>query len=88
MAYTLVRTPSAFGNQATELIHVTADAATQAITTRLGVIVGFAYGPSSMNSSNIHIAINSNASGVATPGTVGVSGCTSGDDFYLTVFGR
>lgn len=88
MAFTLVRTPSVFGNQAAEIIQVTADASTQAIATRLGTIVGFSYGPVSMNSSNIHIAINSNASGVQTLGTVGISGCTSGDLFYLTVYGH
>jgi hypothetical protein len=88
MAYTLVRTPSVFGNVAVEMIHCTADSAEANIVTRLGKIVGFSYGPSSMNSSNIHIAINSNSTGLAANGTVGISGCTSGDDFYLVVYGR
>ena len=87
MAYTLVRTPSTFGNQAVEMIKVTADAATQNVNTRLKNIVGFSYGPVSMNSSNIHIAVNSSATGVATPGQLGISGCTSGDLFYVTVYG-
>ena len=88
MAYTLVRTPSVFGNQATEIIHCTADAAEANIATRLGKIVGFSYGPSSMNSSNIHIAMNSNSTGVAAQGTIGISGCTSGDAVVLVVYGR
>ncbi len=88
MAFTLVRNPTVFGNEAVEIIKVTADAAESNIQTRLGVIVGFSYGPSSMNSSNIHIAINSNSTGLSSPGVVGISGCTSGDLFYLTVYGR
>lgn len=88
MAYTLVRTPTTFGNQASEIIKITADAGTQAVVTRLGTIVGMSYGPVSMNSSNIHIAVNSNTSGISAPGTLGISGCTAGDLFYITVYGR
>lgn len=88
MAFTLVRTPSVFGNKGVEIIHCTADAAEQNIATRLKKIVGFSYGPISMNSSNIHIALNSNSTGVATDGTVGISGCTSGDAFVITVYGQ
>ncbi len=88
MAFTLVRTPTVFGNMAAEIIKVTADASTQNVQTRLGTVVGMSYGPVSMNSSNIHIAVNSGAGGTALAGVIGISGCTSGDLFYLTVYGR
>lgn len=87
MAYTIVRTQSVFGNERVVHMDVTADAATQAIDTGLKNIVAMSYGPISMNSSNIHIAVNSNASGVQAYGTVGVSGNTSGDRFFITVYG-
>ena len=87
MAYTIVRTQTVFGNLRAVCMDVTADAAEQNIQTGLGKIVGMSYGPSSMNSSNIHLEVNSTSTGVAAMGTVGVSGCTTGDRFFLTVYG-
>lgn len=87
MAFTIVRTPSAFGNQRVVMMDVTADAAEQNIVTNMGRVVAYSYGPSSMNSSNIHIAANSTSTGTAAMGTIGVSGCTTGDRFFLTVYG-
>lgn len=87
MAYTIVRTPSVFGNLRVVCMDVTADAAEQNISTGLGKIIGMSYGPSSMNSSNIHLEVNSSSTGVASPGVIGVSGCTSGDRFFLVVYG-
>jgi hypothetical protein len=87
MAYTIVRTSTVFGNQKTAILDVSADAAESNIQVGLGRIVGISYCPISMNSSNIHIAVNSNSTGLASPGVVGVSGCTSGDRFFITVYG-
>lgn len=88
MAYTVTKHNSVFGNKKTIGMEITADGATQAVETGLKWIEFMSVGPSSMNSSNIHIATNSNCSGVSTPGTIGITGCTSGDNFYVTVFGR
>lgn len=87
MSFTLVRTPTVLGNLRATVIDVSADAAEVDISVGPGKIVGISYCPISMNSSNIHIAVNSNSSGAATVGTVGISGCTSGDRFFITVFG-
>ncbi len=88
MAYTVVKYPSVFGNKRAIGLKITADAATQAVETGLKVIEWLSVGYGSMSSQGVKCAINSNASGVATPGTLGLSGFTSGDDFYVTVYGR
>lgn len=88
MAFTIVRTQSVFGNLRSVLLEVSADAAESNISTGLQKVIAFSYGPKSMNSSNIHIAANSNSTGLAAMGTIGVSGCTSGDNFFLIVHGN
>ena len=88
MAYTVTKVNSVFGNLRSVIMNVTADAATQAVETGLKNVVGMSYGPLSMNSSNIHLAVNSNASGVQSMGVVGISGCTSGDNFFVVVYGQ
>ncbi len=87
MAYTVTKVQSVFGNLRAVLMDVTADAATQVIETGLKNVMGFSYAPQSMNSSNIHMAINSNASGVQSMGVFAVSGNTSGDHFNIIVYG-
>lgn len=88
MAFTVTKEPTVFGNKRTVILKITADASTQTIETGLKNVLAFNYGPSSMNSSNIHIAANSNASGVQSMGVIGISGCTNGDLFFVTVFGN
>ncbi len=88
MAYTIVRTPSDFGNKKVALLDITADSAEATIDTGMLFIEAIAVGPSSMNSSCIHIAVNSGTTGTALVGFLGVSGCTSGDRFFVTVFGH
>ena len=87
MAYTVTRKNSVFGNVRTVLMEITADAATQVIETGLKNVLGFSYAPKSMNSSNIHMAINSSATGVQSYGVFSVTGCTSGDNFHIVVYG-
>ena len=87
MAYTVSKTPTVFGNQAVVLLEITADAATQAIETGLANITHMSVGKDSMASNGHTIAVNSNAVGTATPGTLGISGVASGDHFYVTVYG-
>lgn len=87
MAYTVVRNSTVFGNKAAVGLTLTADAATQTIETGLKNIEWFSYAPKSMGTANIHMAINSNATGVASFGVFAVTGCASGDNFCITVFG-
>lgn len=89
MAWTVTRYPSVFGNKRTVLMKCTADAATQTIQTGLSVIEAISLGYGSMSTIvGPKVYINSNASGVAELGSVGCSAFTSGDDVYITVYGR
>ncbi len=88
MAYTVVKFNTVLGNKRVVGLDITADAATQTIETGLKVIEWMSNGEASMNSANIKLAVNSNASGVQSMGVLGVTGCTSGDRFFITVFGR
>ena len=87
MAYTVNRVQCVFGNLRAVLMDITADAGTQVIETGLKNVMGFSYAPQSMNSSNIHMAINSSATGVVSFGVFSVTGNTSGDHFNVIVYG-
>ncbi len=87
MAYTVTRTKTVFGNLRAVIMNVTADAAESNIETGLSRIIGVSIAKISMNSSNQHFAINSNSSGLAAMGIFGVSGCTSGDNLNVIVYG-
>ena len=88
MAYTVTRTQSVFGNLRAVIMEVVADAATEAVPTGLSKIVGMSYAPKSMTTSNIHLYANSGVAGTATLGTIGITGCTAGDHFFITVYGN
>lgn len=90
MAFTVVTEKSAFGNKAVSLITVTADGAEANIPTGLGLITHMSVGMISCATGTAlpHIAVNSNSTGVATPGTLGISGVTAGDVFHVICFGR
>ena len=87
MAFTVTKFPTVFGNKRAVGLKITADAATQTIETGLKVIEWYSLAPSSMNSANFKTAINSNASGVQSNGVFAVTGLTSGDLLYVTVYG-
>ena len=89
MAWTVTRTHSVFGNKRAVLIKCTADAATQTVETGLSVIESISLGYGSMSTIvGPKVYINSNASGVQSLGVIGCSAFTSGDDIYVTVYGR
>ncbi len=88
MAYTVTKYNDCFGSRRMVGMQVTADAATQTIETGLKSIEWATVGPSSMNSSNYKWAINSNASGVQSFGVFAITGLTSGDLLYVSVFGH
>jgi hypothetical protein len=87
MAYTVVRVNSVFGNERVAILKITTDAATQNVGSGLSVIHGIALGIISCNSANFKIGVNSATTGTAVAGTLGITGCTSGDVFYVTCFG-
>ena len=87
MAWTITRDKSIMGNKAVVGLKVITDSATTAIDSGLKQIDYFSYAPASMGTSNIHININKGISSTSIVGTVAVTGCASGDEFYLVVFG-
>lgn len=76
------------GSSRMQVLSCTADAATQAIDTGLDRIYGVAFAPQSMASSPWSIRANELAAGTAAGGQIAVTGVASGDEFYLTVWGR
>lgn len=89
MAWTVTRYHSVFGNKRVAVMKLTADAQTQTVETGLSVIEGYSLGYGSMTTiTGKTISINSSASGVQAFGSVGFSGFASGDDLYVTVYGR
>ena len=88
MAYTVAKEHTVFGNKKVALLTVTADGAESNIDTGLSVITGYAIGTASMTSYPYSLKINVNSSGTASLGKIGASGITSGDTFFLIVYGR
>lgn len=89
MAYTATKSDSTvLGNQRVWQGVVSADAASGVVSFGLGNLAHVSWAPKSMNSANIKVRINAVAAGTASAGDVGISGCTSGDEFYLIVYGR
>lgn len=88
MAWTVTKYPTVMGDKRTVGIKVTADAATQTVETGLSVIDFFSVGICSLTTSTSKIWANSNASGVQSLGVLGCSGFTSGDEIFITVYGR
>lgn len=78
-----------FGNVRVAVLSCTADAAAGNVS---GGGVGYLFYSGidaiSMNSGAPHVRINVLESGTAAVGSVGLSGMTSGDVFYLLNFGR
>jgi hypothetical protein len=86
MAYTVTRKNTVFGNERAVHLDILADAATQTIETGLKVIHAHAVSIQSA-AAVFKCYANSNASGVQSMGVLGLSGLTSGDRIYVTVFG-
>lgn len=79
---------SVHGDEAVVHYTVTADAASGSVNTGLGNIVNYSLTPSSLNSANHKTYKNALGGATAAAGYVGFDGCTSGDTWYLVVFGR
>ena len=88
MAYTVSHVVNTvWGNLRVNTMKITADAATQTVESKCGVIYGMSLGPSSMATSAISVFENVDASGTAANGSVGISAAAANDVFFLTVFG-
>jgi hypothetical protein len=80
MAYTVEQEKTVVGNLRMHICDVTADGASGNWNTGLNPIVGYAISPISMNSGAPLIK--------AATSVVTVSAATTGDHFYLFVYGR
>ena len=90
MAFTVSSEKSVFGNKAVVILKVSADGAEANISTGLGHIdaISVAMISCATGTALPHLAINSNSSGLASEGVLGVSGVTSGDVFHVVCYGR
>ena len=88
MAFTVDKVNTVFGNKRVAIMDVTADSAEANLESGLSVIEGYSLGPQSLTTSAFTLNENVDSSGTAANGTLGVSGLTSGDEFFLTVYGR
>lgn len=88
MAWTVdIITKYSEGNQRVHVLSCTADAATQNVDSGLEIIDHFTIGPQSLTAM-AQVYANSGAAGTSLAGTLGCSGFTSGDVFYIRVYGR
>ena len=88
MAWTVTRTKTVLGNHAVVFLKMTADGATATVETGLKRVVHMDWSKASMTTIvGPNVAVNSNASGIASMGVLGFSGFTSGDLLYATVYG-
>lgn len=89
MAYTgtLVR-ETVFGNMRATILRVSADAASGSVDSQMGYVEGFSLSPVSMGTAAIKIKPNLDATSATANGKIFVSSAVSGDDFFLTIYGR
>jgi len=90
MAFTVSTTAddTIFGNARVRYLRVTADGATEALSTGLDVVYSVSYTPQSMATALAAFAINEGVAGTATNGAIGITGVASGDEMLLVVYGR
>lgn len=89
MAYTLTKAEgTVHGNRAVWQGTLAVDAASGAVSFGFSTIVHAHVTPKSATTGGVRFRINALASGTAAAGSLGVSGATSGDEFFVTVYGR
>tara|TARA_R110000796_G_scaffold248508_1_gene375347 strand:- start:4299 stop:4568 length:270 start_codon:yes stop_codon:yes gene_type:complete len=89
MAFTVSKSKeSVVGDMRFQVLDVTADAATQAVDSGLNYIYGVSMTPQSMASGNHSFRVNVDTVGGTSNGTLAVTGVASGDQMYVTVWGR
>ena len=90
MAYTVtVVNKTVHGNERVNRLLVTTDNAEGNIATGLSYVNGFSCTPGSMSTGTAvpHIFTNVGTTATANAGNLAMSGATSGDAYYITVFG-
>lgn len=89
MAFTVtVNKKTVFGDMRVNMFSIKADATTQTVDTGFDNIVHMDWSAKSMTTSTVKMHKNTGAEGTALVGCIGISGCTSGDEYYVTVYGN
>lgn len=88
MAWTVSHNVTVWGNKVVDIMKVTADAATQVIQTKCGVIEGFSASVISAASGGPTVGMNLNASSALANGSLFCKSFTTGDDFCIVVYGH
>lgn len=89
MAFTVtINKKTVFGDMRVNMLSITADATTQTVDTGFDNIVHMDWAAKSMTTSTVVMNKNTGAEGTALVGSIGISGCTSGDEYYVTVYGN
>ena len=92
MAFTVTKVDKqSVGARLAVTLEVTADAATHTIgsvDTGMKIIDYFQLGVQSAATGHFHVGINVDAVGAASNGAIAVTGIASGDQFFITVYGR
>jgi hypothetical protein len=78
----------AAGHHKVQLWELAADSATLELSTGFNSVDHIAFAAASFTSSHPNIKRNVLSAGTASNGTVSVTGCTSGDTMFLTVWGH
>ena len=87
MAYTTSLTvKTTFGNQRVQMYKITADAATGDVATGMAHVNHFV-AHQNVTSTNVSVLPNVASAGTASLGNIAITGATSGDVFFLTVYG-
>lgn len=74
------------GNERVIYGTVTTDGTAGYVATGLGTIHRLVYSPKSQTT-GVKFTINALDSGTATAGTLAITGCTSGDELYISCYG-
>jgi len=89
MAYTVaVIDKYNVSNKRCHVLSITADAAEASIDTGLKIVDHFNFAPQSLTAANIQMFKNVGSTSTAANGFIGVSGITSGDVWFMYVYGR
>lgn len=92
MAFTAtLNKKTVYGDMRVHHYVVTTDGASDDISTGLSYVDQIIWAPKSMATlagTHPRFAANVLTAATASNGTVSITGCTSGDDYYMTLFGR
>lgn len=88
MAFTISKEQFSVGNKRGVLITCSVDSASGNVDTGLSIIDGFTFSPVSMATSSITIKRNVGSGATARNGILNINSATSGDSFFVVVFGR